>query len=52
MLVVQQLELAARRAQSVTPHPFLQRGIHGKALGEAIQNERLARITEALNSHE
>ena len=47
--LVQQLELAAHRAQSVTPHPFLQKGIQGKALGEAIRKERVARITEALH---
>ncbi len=48
--LIQQLELAAHRAQSVTPpHPFLQKGIQGKALGEAIRKERVARITEALH---
>ena len=47
--LVQQPELAAHRAQSVTPHPFLQKGIQGKALGEAIRKERVARITEALH---
>lgn len=47
--LVQQLELAAHRAQSVTPHPFLQKGIQGKALGEAIRKERVARITKALH---
>ncbi|MBN7770787.1 multifunctional CCA tRNA nucleotidyl transferase/2'3'-cyclic phosphodiesterase/2'nucleotidase/phosphatase [Marinobacter daepoensis] len=43
------LEKAARHAKNVTPQPFLQRGIQGKALGEAIRNERLRRITEVMS---
>lgn len=43
------LEEAAGHAKSVAPQPFLQQGIQGKALGEAIRNERLRRITEAMS---
>jgi len=45
--LLRQLELAAQRARSVTPGPFLQQGLQGKALGDAIQSERLARISGA-----
>ncbi|MGC8120755.1 multifunctional CCA tRNA nucleotidyl transferase/2'3'-cyclic phosphodiesterase/2'nucleotidase/phosphatase [Marinobacter sp. VGCF2001] len=46
---IRQLEQAALAARGVTPQPFLAQGIQGKALGAAIQNERLARISQALN---
>lgn len=50
LALVTQIESAAHQARSVTPQAFLQRGIQGKALGEAIRNERLARIKATLHS--
>ncbi|MFO8140675.1 MAG: multifunctional CCA tRNA nucleotidyl transferase/2'3'-cyclic phosphodiesterase/2'nucleotidase/phosphatase, partial [Marinobacter sp.] len=42
------LRLAAQSAQDVSPQHLLKQGFQGKALGEAIRNERLARITQVL----
>ena len=41
---------ALQAAQSVNPRALMEEGFQGKALGEAIQRERLARITETLKT--
>ncbi|GGC61259.1 multifunctional CCA tRNA nucleotidyl transferase/2'3'-cyclic phosphodiesterase/2'nucleotidase/phosphatase [Marinobacter halophilus] len=46
--LIGQLRLAAQSAQDVSPQDLLKQGFHGKELGEAIRNERLARITQVL----
>ncbi|WP_372964519.1 multifunctional CCA tRNA nucleotidyl transferase/2'3'-cyclic phosphodiesterase/2'nucleotidase/phosphatase [Marinobacter sp.] len=45
---VEQLSTAAQVAAGVNPQDLLKQGFTGKELGNAIRNERLARITQAL----
>ncbi|GHD50149.1 tRNA nucleotidyltransferase (CCA-adding enzyme) [Marinobacter persicus] len=47
--ILEQLRAAADAASGVNPRDLLAQGYKGKELGEAIQHERLARITHALN---
>ena len=47
---IEQLRTAAQAATSVSPRVLLQQGFKGKELGDAIRNERLACITQALTS--
>ncbi|MHA7853621.1 multifunctional CCA tRNA nucleotidyl transferase/2'3'-cyclic phosphodiesterase/2'nucleotidase/phosphatase [Marinobacter shengliensis] len=44
------LNLAARYASEVNPQDLIKQGHKGKALGDAIRNERLARIKQALTT--
>lgn len=46
---IEQLRLAADAASGVSPKELLAQGYKGKALGEAIHRERLARIQQTLN---
>ena len=46
--LLSQLDTAARLALAVNPQDLIKRGHQGKALGDAIRNERLARIKQAL----
>ncbi|MEP3563383.1 MAG: multifunctional CCA tRNA nucleotidyl transferase/2'3'-cyclic phosphodiesterase/2'nucleotidase/phosphatase [Marinobacter sp.] len=45
---VEPLNRAAESAKDVSPQELLKQGFKGKELGNAIRNERLARITQAL----
>jgi tRNA nucleotidyltransferase (CCA-adding enzyme) len=45
-----QLDTAARLALAVNPQDLIKQGHKGKALGDAIRNERLARIKQALTN--
>ena len=47
--LLEQLHAAAGEATGVDPQDLLKQGFKGKELGEAIRNERLARITRVLN---
>ena len=46
--LVKPLKLAAETAKGVSPQDLLKQGYKGKELGNAIRNERLTRITQAL----